>query len=537
MAANADIEAKPGVTLVEANGSVDKVDNLLIDDAKDATDTEHSLGLYESFKIYWKGVMCAAIVSLTIVMRVYDIVVINSFFALPAFRNQFGVEVPGHGNQIPAQWQVALGDASLVGQVIGAFLVPFPMDWFGRRATLAGSMIVQSGLIFMQFFAPSLQVLTASEYIVGVILGGYQVLIPTYSAELLPTSLRPYLAAYINTCYSIGGLLLAGVTKGFDSWTTQWGYKIPFAIQWVWPVIILPALLFVPESPWWLISKDRIDDASRELKRLSSPSPKVDLTKTLALMQKTVLYEKKTEDDTTIWQCLRGTSLRRSEIVIMAFFVQDFAGSVLSSTYFFEQLNLTTAESFDISIGLSSVSLVCTCLAALPLKFFGYRRIYITGISIVVALNFTIGFLCLAPNYWTDSSFSWAQVAVAILSSITFQLTIGPLCYTLLAVVPSSRLRAKTVGLAISMDALCGIVTSTVQPYLLNPGEANLGAKTNFIWGGISILSVLWCFFRLPETKNRTIEELDYMFEHRIPTREFKTHQIDANALKHNLEE
>lgn len=303
-------------------------------------------------------------------------------------------------------------------------------------------------------------------------------------------------------------------------------------------MIILPAIfLFVPESPWWLVSRDRVEDANRALRRLSSPSEKVDLVKTLALMQKTVMYEKNTEENATIWQCFKGASRRRSEIFIMAFFVQDFAGSVLSSTYFFEQLNLSTAQSFDISIGLSSLSLVCTFIAGFPLRYFGRRPIYITGISIVLVINFVIGFLCLAPTYWTDNAYSWAQVGLACLSSVVFQLTIGPLCYTILAEVPSSQLRSKSVGLAISMDALCGIVTSTIQPYLLNPGEADLGAKTNFVWGGMFILSVLWCYFRLPETKGRTVEELDYMFVHKVSTRKFKDYKTDSEALKHNLEE
>jgi MFS transporter, SP family, general alpha glucoside:H+ symporter len=530
-----------------------KADLSLVDQAQQATEVEHGLKVREAFQIYRKAVLCAVIISTTIIMRLYDIVIINNFFALPgktyslhgpdvtltllAFQNHFGDPVAGHGHQIPARWQVALGNASLVGQVIGAFLVSYPMDWIGRKKTLQVSLCLQAAIIFMQFFASSIEVLTASEYLAGVVLGGYQVLIPTYSAELLPMAVRPYLAAYINICYSIGNLLVTGVSKGFSTWTSQWGYRIPFAIQWAWPVIILPALIFVPESPWYLIAKDRVEDAEKVLRRLISPSPKVDLNKTLALMQKTHLYEKKIESGTTVAQCFKGSSLRRSEIVIMIFFVQDFAGSTLSTTYFFEQLNLTTTQAFDISVGLSATSFVCTCLAGFLLRYFGRRSVYTIGIIVVALLNILIGILSLPTNYWTNAGYSWAQVGLAILSAIAFQLTIGPLCYTILTEVPSAKLRAKTVSVAIATDALCGIVTSTIQPYLLSPSEANAGAKANFLWGGLSIISVLWCYFRLPETKHRTVEELDYMFEHKVPSRQFKSYKIDPEALKHNLEE
>jgi hypothetical protein len=59
----------------------------------------------------------------------------------------------------------------------------------------------------------------------------------------------------------------------------------------------------------------------------------------------------------------------------------------------------------------------------------------------------------------------------------------------------------------------------------------------DFLWGGISVISFLWCYFRLPETKGRTFEEIDYLFENHIPTRKFKTYVIQEEDLKYNLEE
>jgi SP family general alpha glucoside:H+ symporter-like MFS transporter len=537
-----DIETnKPTTITAEPSDGVSKSempkpDQMLIDIALEGTEIEHSLGPLEAAQLYWKGVMFAVIISLSIVMRIYDILVVNAFFALPAFRNRFGIEVPGHGKQIPAAWQAALGNANVVGQVIGAFLVSYPMERFGRRYTLMFSLVATSGLIFMQFYAPSLEVLTASEYLSGVIWGFYQVLIPTYSSEILPTVLRPYLAGYINTCYSIGGLILNGVTAAFDVSTSDWGWRIPFALQWMWPAIILPILIFTPDSPWWLVRKGRLEEAEKALRRLSSSSPKVDVSKTLAMMQKTDLYEQKVETGSSVWDCFKGVSRRRTEIVIMIFFVQDFAGSPTSTTYFFEQLGITTKQSFDISIGNSALALVATCSAVILLRYFGRRSTYIGGVSALCVLELLVAFLCLAPNYSQRKSLAWGQVGLAMMATIAYQITIGPLGYTILTEIPSTRLRSKTVGVAIAADAVFGIITSTVQPYLLNPGEANAGAKTNFLWGGISIFSLIWCYFRLPETKHRTFEEIDYMFENKVNTRDFKGYHIDEDTLKHDLE-
>lgn len=76
------------------------------------------------------------------------------------------------------------------------------------------------------------------------------------------------------------------------------------------------------------------------------------------------------------------------------------------------------------------------------------------------------------------------------------------------------------------IDAMTGLVTSVIGPYLLNPGAANAGAKIEFLYGGISVFSLIWCIFRLPETKGRTFEELDILFERKVPARKFKKYVI-----------
>ena len=233
------------VSHVETGKTTDR----LIDAALGGTDIEHQLTTLEAVRIFWKGTLLTSLITLTIIMRGYDSSVFTAFFALPAFQNRFGYPVPGHGNQVPARWQSALGVATTVGQVLGSVVSSCPMERFGREWTLAVCLCLTSAIIPMQTFAPSIQVLTAAEYIGGFILGSYQVLIPTYSSELLPNILRPYLAGFINAQYIAGGLLIAGVTAGFDTWTTQWAYRIPFAIQWVWPIIILPVVIITPESP------------------------------------------------------------------------------------------------------------------------------------------------------------------------------------------------------------------------------------------------------------------------------------------------
>ena len=92
-----------------------------------------------------------------------------------------------------------------------------------------------------------------------------------------------------NMCFIIGQLLSAGVLKGLATMTSEWGYRIPFAIQWLWPCFLIPTICFAPESPWYLVRQNRLEAAEVSIRRLqSAPESTVDPKKTLA----TIVYTK-----------------------------------------------------------------------------------------------------------------------------------------------------------------------------------------------------------------------------------------------------
>jgi hypothetical protein len=81
-----------------------KLDEINRDMAKRGTATEHKIGAWEAMKIYRKGAFWSIFISLSIIMRAYDIEIMGNFYALPAFQQHFGVFYKGHGYQIPAAW-------------------------------------------------------------------------------------------------------------------------------------------------------------------------------------------------------------------------------------------------------------------------------------------------------------------------------------------------------------------------------------------------------------------------------------------------
>lgn len=145
----------------------------------------------------------------------------------------------------------------------------------------------------------------------------------------------------------------------------------------------------------------------------------------------------------------------------------------------------------------------------------------------MTVLLFVIGFLGIAKH---NTNAVWAMASLMDIWTFIYQMTVGPICFVIISEISATRMREKTIAISTAVQSAANIVTTVVMPYLFNTEEANLGGKTGFIFGAISIMCFIWCFFRLPESKGRTFEELDILFQRRIPARKFKDYDLVAEA-------
>ncbi|XMA12852.1 hypothetical protein WAI453_005643 [Rhynchosporium graminicola] len=493
--------------------------------ARQATEVEHQMGFFEATKLYPGAVGWSIFFSLGIIMTAFDPQLLGGMYATPSFQKDFGYLFEGE-YIISAPWQTGLGMGNPIGQCVGALGAAYPMEWLGRKKTFGACVILTAGCVFIQFFARSLKVLLIGELLGGLILGTYATIAPAYASEVCPIALRGVLTAFINLCFVIGQLLANGVIAGTSQLDTHWAYSAPFATQWLWPIIILIALPFAPESPWWLVRKGRLEDAEKSLRKLASKG--LDMKPTLAMIVETDRFEMEMQTGTTYADCFKQINWRRTEISIGVYTIQVFSGIYLVgyATYFFQLAGLPGSKAFEMSVGFLAVGFCGTVGSWFLMNKVGRRRIYCCGLATLTGLMFLIGILDCAPNYENRLGVIWAQSTIMVIWNGIYGLTIGPVCFVIICEVSATKVRARTIAIATAVQAVCGIVMTVAIPYMINPDQANIRGKLGFFFGGLSIVSFAWAWFRVPETMGRTYEELDVMFEKKLKTREFKNYKV-----------
>ena len=399
---------------------------------------------------------------------------------------------------------------------------------FGQKRVLLAALVTLAAFIFIVFFAPNVGVLTAGEVLCGLPWGVFASSAPAYASEVLPLTLRVYLTSYTNMCFIMGQLIAAGVLAGLVKRTDEWGYRIPFAIQWIWPAFLIPILTFAPESPWHLVRMGRLEEAEHSLNRLIRQSSGVDIKATLANIVHTNTLEKELAAGTTYWDCFRGVERRRSIIAMVVFAAQITSGLnfAYNSTYFFQQIGLNTTQTYNLNVGGTALALVGTLISWFAIMpYFGRRTIYLWGLFTMAMILFLIGILNVKTS---EHRFGLTQAVLTLVWTFVFQLSSGQLGWALPAEMGSTRLRQKTVCLARNAYYVCSVIAGTLNPYFVNPTQWDLKGYTGFVWGGTCFVTFVWCYFFLPETKGMSFGEIDVLFEKRTPARSFKN--TDANG-------
>lgn len=504
----------------------------VVDHARSAAEKEQNMTLLQGIKLYPKAIAYSVIISSCIVMEGYDISLVTNFFAFEQFNKKYGEQLDDGSWEIPARWQLGLTNAVMVGEIIGLFINGYVSERFGYRKTLLTCLVVLSGFITIFFTAQNVQTLLAAELLCGIPWGIFQTITITYASEVCPIALRGYLTTYVNFCWGLGQLIGIGVIFSMLDREDEWAYRIPYALQWMWPLPLFIGIYCAPESPWWLVRHGKIKQAKKSLLRLTSLDRETnfDADETIAMMVHTTALEEKTTAGASYLDCFKGTDRRRTILVCMVWAMQNLSGNSFSnySTYFLKQAGLSERNSYSFAMGQYAINMVGVFGAwGLMSIGIGRRKLYFYGLCGLCSMLFIMGFLGLVPERNRDEG-ALATGAMMILWAIFYQCTVGTIAYSLVAELSSRRLQIKTVVLGRNLYNVVGIITGVLTPYMLNPGEWDLGNYAGFFWAGICFCCVVYTYFQLPEPAGRTFADLDMLFERKVAARDFEKTKVDV---------
>ncbi|OXV11875.1 hypothetical protein Egran_00365 [Elaphomyces granulatus] len=504
----------------------------IIKNAKSATDKEQKMSLLQGIKLYPKAVAWSVLISTCIAMEGYDISLVNNFYGFPAFNKKYGEQMADGTYQVPAPWQAGLSNGAACGEIIGLFINGWASEKFGYRYTILVCLTLVAAWTAIFFTAQSVVSLLIAEILCGIPWGVFQTLTITYASEVCPVALRGYLTTYVNFCWGLGQIVGVGVIKAMLSRDNEWAYRIPYSLQWVWPLPLFVGIYIAPESPWWLVRKGRIEDAKRALLRLTSLNRETDFDadETLVMMVHTTALEKKITQGASYWDCFKGADLRRTEIVCMVWAIQNLSGDSFSnySTYFLEQAGLDASDAYSFAVGQYAINMAGVFGAWFLMSLgIGRRSLYLFGLCGLCTMLFIMGFLGLVPASHRQQG-SMATGSMMIAWSLFYQLSVGTVCYSLVAELSTRRLQIKTVVLGRNLYNVVGIVCAVLTPYMLNPGAWNWGNYAGFLWAGICFLCIVYTYFRVPEPRGRSFAELDLLFERGVDARKFASTKVDV---------
>ena len=197
---------------------------------------------------------------------------------------------------------------------------------------------------------------------------------------------------------------------------------------------------------------------------------------------------------------------------------------------------------FAMSNVVSTMGIIAIITNSLIIIRFGRRRILLmTGLLLCGLLQLIIATVYL-KRPGTPST-GTVIVALSCIYMFSYNGMIAPYAWLTGGELPSQRLRSHTFGLAAAVGFAGAWLTTFTAPYFINPQSLRWGPKYGFIWAPSCAVAAAWVFFFLPEVKNRTLEEIDEMFEQRLSPRKFRTYRcvgvvvVDEGVRKKSMED
>ncbi|KAJ5992622.1 hypothetical protein N7451_008346 [Penicillium sp. IBT 35674x] len=428
-----------------------------------------------------------------------------------------------------------------LGAWVGTLFNGYLADAAGRRATVCIAVAVFCVGVIVQACVENKNYIFGGRFVTGLGIGSLSMVVPLYNAELAPPEIRGSLVAIQQLSITFGIMVSfwLGYGTNFIGGTGEGqsdaAYLIPICIQ-ILPALILAAgmLLFMPQSPRHLMNKGREDECLTTLARLRGCSQD-DITVRVEFLEIKALYmfEKETsarkypqwQDGSTksnfmialndYKSLITNKSLfKRLSVACLIMTFQQWNGINAINYYapfIFEDMGFTGNSEDLLATGVVGVvEFLATIPAVLLVDKVGRKKILITGAIGMAVCHFIVaGIIATYTNNWNDNrAAGWAAVVFVWIYVINFAYSWGPCAWIVVSEVFPLSMRAKGVSVGGSSNWLNNFAVAISTSKFIS--KTSYGAFIFF--GLVTTIGALYVHFLVPETRGRTLEEMDEVF-------------------------
>lgn len=394
-----------------------------------------------------------------------------------------------------------------IGAACGALVVGRAADKYGRRRLLHFlALLFFCGTLGCSL-APNVATIICFRILVGLGVGGASVVVPTYLSEIAPLQLRGQLVTR-NELMIVGGQLLAfvmnailGLVLGNDP--QVWRYMLGCGM--VPALALFFGLKIVPESPRWLLMHGRKSSAQRILRplRISDKKAATELGQIEQnLKQERQLDPVKLSDlkEPQNWRAiLLGAGLGIMEQLMGINIMMYYGTSILVKAGFDQSASLLA------NIGNGVIAVVVTLIGMRLINHVSRRKYMLVGIS---GTTLALFLMVLSIRILSKALLPYAVIGCLMLFLACYQGSVGPLVWVLLSEIFPQKIRGFGMGVATFFLWSANFVVGYFFPIML--AAWGIGA-TFLIFASFNILSWIFVYFNVPETRGKTLEQIERM--------------------------
>ncbi|HEY3915198.1 MAG TPA: sugar porter family MFS transporter [Verrucomicrobiae bacterium] len=396
---------------------------------------------------------------------------------------------------------IGLATASaIIGCIPGAMAAGFVSDRFGRRRVLFFCAILYAISAILSAIPQSFGQFIAARVLSGIAIGVSSMICPVYIAEIAPAKWR----GRLGTLFQLG--IVSGIfftlfinrwiqQSGDAAWNTDHGWRWMLATEAA-PAFIFLVLLFpTPESPRWLIQAGREEEARGILERVGGPghaSVEIAAVKNVLQQEEGSLSE------------LFSDHYRLPLLIAFALMVGGQFSGINSIMYYsteiFKQATGSADAAFSSSVWIGLVNFLATFGAILLVDKAGRKPLLLLGNAIQVIGLVSVGAI------FIHNPHSPALLWFVLVYISAFAIAAGPLPWVVCSEIFPAKLRGRAMSVSTLFIWVACLIVAQTFPYLL---KAIGPAMVFWIYAGCSAATFLFVLFRLPETKGRTLEEIE----------------------------